>query len=635
MSDDTSGRTSDPRGKVFSIGFLALVATQFFVALNDNMFRWLINPIGKELLTDRWHDMPEFVQKRMQPDPLALALSLGLFTLPFLVFAAPAGYLADRFSKRSVMVTFKAVEIVVIGFGIAAICLGNILLMFCALFILGIQAMMYGTAKLGAIPEIVRSDTISAANGLINMGSMGAMIIGTIAGNWLYSQTKPAGQKHAWIFASALLGVAICGFVTSLFIDRLRPANPARPIPWNPVGQIFRDIRTLAVKRSLLWVALGSSYFWTLAGLLNLNIDQFATKHLHAQQSLVGPLLASLTLGIGAGAALAGWASRGKVELGLVPFGGLGIAVGSCLLGLVPHDSADPWSGYGVSCALLAMMGMAAGFYDIPLQAFLQARSPPESRGSIMAAYNFLSFGGIMLGALCYWTLSNPLGLSSQEIFLVCSAATGVVTLAIVWSLPFDTTRLLLRLLVHSLYRVRLEGIENVPAGGALLAANHVSWVDGLLLGLSSPRHPRMVAFAKYFDNRWLGWFGRLGRIIPISDSRKSMVESIRAARAALQQGELVGIFPEGNITRTGKIEEFRPGFLSILKGTGVPVVPVYVGGLWGSVFSYEGGRFFWKRPRCRRRRVTIRFGPPIHQPADAEQVQRAVAELGGEVASG
>ena len=164
--------------------------------------------------------------------------------------------------------------------------------------------------------------------------------------------------------------------------------------------------------------------------------------------------------------------------------------------------------------------------------------------------------------------------------------------------------------------------------GGALLVANHVSWADGVLLGLACPRLPRMVAYAKYFESPWLGWFGRLSRIIPIGTTRKSMAESIRAAREALQQGEVVCIFPEGGITRSGQIEEFRPGFLSILKDTDVPVVPVYLEGLWGSIFSYEGGRCFWKWPRSWRRPITIRFGKPIHDPAGADEVRQAVVEL-------
>jgi acyl-[acyl-carrier-protein]-phospholipid O-acyltransferase/long-chain-fatty-acid--[acyl-carrier-protein] ligase len=167
-----------------------------------------------------------------------------------------------------------------------------------------------------------------------------------------------------------------------------------------------------------------------------------------------------------------------------------------------------------------------------------------------------------------------------------------------------------------------------VPAGGALVLANHISWADGVLLGLSCPRHPRMIAYAKYFENPWLGWIGRLGRIIPIGTTRKSMADSIRAAREALQQAELVCIFPEGGISHSGEIQEFRPGFLAILKDTNIPIVPVYLDGLWGSIFSYEGGKFFWKWPKTWRHPVSIRFGRPICDPITVDAARDAVLQL-------
>jgi acyl-[acyl-carrier-protein]-phospholipid O-acyltransferase / long-chain-fatty-acid--[acyl-carrier-protein] ligase len=622
--------TEDGRGGVFSLSFLALVATQFFVSLNDNMFRWLVVPFGKELIRNSWPDMPAWIQNCMKPEDVALSLGLACFTLPFLVFAAPAGFLADRFSKRGVMVACKAAEIVVIALGVRAIYIGSVPWMFIALFILGGQAMMFITSKLGAIPELVRSEKLATANGLINMVSMAAIITGSVAGNWLYDQTKTARQELWWIYAAALLGVAACGLITSLFIRPLRAADPARPIPWNPAGQTVRDLRILSSKRSLFLATLGSAYFWTLAALSQINIDQFATKHLGVGQQYVGPLLAVLTLGIGGGALLAGIVSRGRVELGLVPLGGLGIAVMSIVLATVPGAEAGQpvGSSYYASCVFLLAMGVTAGLYDIPLQAFVQDRSPPESRGSIMAAYNFLAFAGMLIASGVYWLLSGPLGLSAPAIFLVGGIITVPVVVSIVRLLPFQTTRLAVQFLTRCMYRVRVEGLENVPAGGALVVANHVSWADGVLLGLACPRHPRMIAYAKYFENPWLSWFGRLGRIIPIGTTRKSMVESIRQAREALHDGEIVCIFPEGGISRSGQMQEFRPGFLSILKDTDAPVVPAYLDGLWGSIFSYEGGKCFWKWPKHWRCPISIRFGRPIQQPESVEKVQRAVEEL-------
>ena len=413
-----------------------------------------------------------------------------------------------------------------------------------------------------------------------------------------------------------------------------RQPNPTRPIPWNPARQTVRDLAALGSKRSLFLVASGSAYFWAVGVLSQINIDQFATKHLDVNSRASARCWRALTLGIGGGALLAGIWSRGKVELGLVPLGGLGIALTSILVAVVPGGAE------GISPGRLRRKRLSAlgdGHYGRPVRHPPSGIHPgPQPRGIARLDHGRLQLsllrrhvGGLrrVLAAERSVGTLRPLDISS-------SAA-----LPPRWSRSplsgccrFETMRLAVRLLAGCMYRVRVEGVENVPPGGALVVANHVSWADGVLLGLACPRHPRMVAYAKYFDSPWLGWFGRLGRIIPIGATRKSMAESIRAAREALHQGELVGIFPEGGISRTGEIQEFRPGFLSILKDTGAPVVPAYLGGLWGSIFSFERGRFFWKWPRRWPYPVTIRFGRPIPQPESVEEVRRAVEELKGEI---
>ncbi len=606
-----STQTPDTRGGLRSRSFLGLLVTQFLGATNDNMFRWLVVPIGKNIVG---------------PDNAAGALSVGLacVVLPYILLAAPAGYLADRFSKRAVIVGCKVAEMIVMVLGVLTILSGNVYLMFVVVALMGTQSALFGPSKLGSIPEIVRPDRISAANGLIGLTTVVAIVLGTVAGNMLYGHPL-------WVAAAALWSVAAAGWLASLLIGRLRPANPARSFPINIAGQTVRDLRTLGSNVPLLRAALGTAFFWSLAALAQVNVDLFAIAELHVRQQSVGPLLAALALGAGVGSVLAGVWSAGKVELGIVPLGAGCIAISAMLLSAVfgPVGEAGSAAYYWAFFWLFAL-GIGGGLFDVPVQSFLQHRSPDKSRGVILAASNFLTFSGMLIAAGLFWLLSEKLGLSAREIFLLAGMATVPVFVYIVWLLPGATVRFLVWLASRTIYRVRIEGRQNLPErGGALLVANHVSWIDGVLLLLASSRPLRMLTYADYIQGWWVRWLAREMGAIPIASSRKSMVQAIRTAREALRAGELVCIFPEGRITRTGQMQAFRPGFLSILKETAAPVIPVYLDGLWGSIFSFRGGKFFWKWPRRWPYPVSILFGRHITRPSDTHQVRQAVQQLG------
>ena len=629
-----------PRGGLWSVSFVALVVTQFLVAMNDNVFRWLLIPIGKSVVDQREIVLPGFTGP-IGPD-FVLAAGAGCFLLPFVLLAAPAGYLTDRFSKRRVMIGCKVAEIVIMILGVLVIESGNLYVMLFVLFLMGAQSAMFSPSKYGSIPEIVREDRISAANGVIGATTMFAIILGSVLGNVLFALTAtPAhgtfaernllpGQYNLWISATALIGIAVVGWIASLFIGKLQPANPGRKFPWNPAGQTVRDLRDLICNRPLLLAGLGSAYFWALGALAQLNIDKFAQFELLVDQQWVGPLLGLLTLGIGVGSVLAGVLSRGRIELGLVPLGALGMALFSMLLFFVPNGTGSPLSPpYYLACAGLTALGVAAGLYDIPLLAFLQHRSPRESRGRILAAYNFMAFSGMFLASALFGLMAGWLGLSARQIWLIAGIATVPVCLAIFWIVFDRATYVVIGTLLRLLYRVRVAGLENVPEkGGALLIPNHITWIDGLLLVYCCPRPVRLIAHEDYIPGRLGRRLARDYRVIPIKPGRRSIVQSIRAAQDGLRDGDLVCIFAEGGLSRTGQINPFNPGFLKILKGTGVPAIPVYLGGLWGSIFSFERGKYFWKWPRRLPYPVSVRFGRPIHEAADPRQVRRAVQDL-------
>lgn len=607
----------DHRGGVTSRSFIGLLVTQFLGALNDNMLRWLVVPIGKDMVG---------------PEHAATALSFGLacFVLPYVLLAAPAGYLADRFNKRRVIVACKVAEVVLMALAIGSIYMGNIYLMFAVVALMGAQSALFGPSKLGSIPELVHDRCISTANAMIGLTTVVAIVLGTIAGNMLYWETRPLGSHHLWLPAAALLSVAVAGWLASIQIRRLVPANPTRRFPFNFPAQTVRDLRTLASSRSLLRAALGTSFFWSLAALAQVNVDAYGINELGVGQNYIGPLLAVLAVGVGCGSVLAGIWSAGRVELGIVPLGAGTIALSSMLLFGVPSPSAvSLHDAYGLTCVCLFFLGIGAGLFDVPLQAFLQQRSPDQSRGVVLAATNFLTFSGMLVSAGVFWLFSNVLHLSARQVFLVAGVATLPVFLYIVWLLPGATVRFVVWLLSRTIYRVRVWDMDRLPEkGGALLVANHVSWIDGVLLIITSSRPVRMIVWDDYIKGWWISWLAREMQAIPINGSRKSVINALRTAREALKDGDLVCIFPEGKLTRTGQMHEFQPGFLSMLKGTGAPVIPVCLHGLWGSIFSFERGRFFWKWPRQWPYPISILFGKPISRPQSIQQVRRAVQAL-------
>jgi len=620
-------------GGLWSRSFAGLLVAQFFGALNDNMFRWLVVPIGKRVIEENYG--PQYMG-------VALAGGLACFVAPFVVLAAPAGYLADRFDKRAIIVGCKLAEVVIMVLGMAAILTGNIFLMFAVVALMGTQSALFGPSKFGSIPEIVREDRIASANGLIGMTTVLAIMIGSFAGGVLYVWTTPTtaggellarpGHHQWWIAAAALVGVAAAGFSASLMIRRLEIANPTRTFPFNIPRQTVRDLILLGSRRPLLRAALGCAAFWCLGALAQMNVDLFVINELGGRQLDVGVLLVVLAFGVGTGSVLAGLWSAGRVELGIVSLGAAGIVVSSLLLFAVPQPTGDAYLPvYLWSCLWLFMLGGSAGLYVIPIQAFLQHRAPAESRGSILAASGFLTFLGMLMASVLFGLWQTVMGLSARQIFLTLGIMTVPVLLYVVWLMPGSSARCLVWLLSHTIYRVKIEGRKNLPReGGAVLVANHVSMLDGVLLILFSPRPIRMVARADPKQSRLFWWLAKDLGTIPIQPGKRSVVESIRTARDAVADGDLVCIFPEGHITQTGQMGEFRPGFLAILKDTGAPVVPIHLGGLWGSIFSYKGGKPLRKFPRRWPYPVWVTIGQPIYRPVDAAEVRQAVAKLGG-----
>jgi acyl-[acyl-carrier-protein]-phospholipid O-acyltransferase/long-chain-fatty-acid--[acyl-carrier-protein] ligase len=630
VEDTVSKCGTAPNRGLGSASFGGLLLTQLLTAINDNTFRWLAIGLGKQVL-----------EESGDQEHIGLILMAGTacFVLPYLVLAAPAGYLADRFSKRSVIVCCKVAEIVLATLGVVAMLTGNVVFLLAVVGMFGMQSALFSPSRLGSIPELLPVEKISAANGLMGLTTVMATVIGMALGNVLADLVRDQFAAGIAASAVALIGCAILGWLASLLITRLPPADPLLAFPANPLPKMAADLRELASNRPLLRVALGIVFFWSVGALAQLNIDQFAFESGATRQTQIVPLLLALVAGVGLGSVLAGYWSAGRVELGILPLGAAGLVLNAVLLFFVPEGvmtAGAAWLGYyGWTAFLLFALGVSAGLFDVPLESYLQHHSPPQSRGSVLAASNLLTFSGILGAAVLFAGMRAPLRgaeplLTSRQIFLLSGLLTVPVFLYIIWLIPQASIRFFVWLASKTVYRIRVYGHENLPErGGALLVANHVSWLDGPLMLLTSSRPVRVLAFAGNFQNRWARRMADLFGVILISPQPKAVMVAMRTARQALRNGELVCIFPEGSITRSGQMQAFRPGLLRILRGTGVPVVPVYLDELWGSIFSFQGGKFFWKRPQRWPYPISIFFGRPVDNPVDMHQVRQAVQALG------
>ncbi|MEX2287449.1 MAG: acyl-[ACP]--phospholipid O-acyltransferase [Planctomycetaceae bacterium] len=617
-----------PRDGLASRSFLGLLATQFLGAMNDNLLRWLVVLIAKPMIGTSQ----------------ALPLGLACFTLPYLLLASPAGFLADRFSKRTVIVGCKVAEIAIMALGIVAILMGNVWSLFIVVALMGSQSALFGPSKFGSIPEILRPEKLSKGNGLMGLITVVASAAGSVGGYWLYSLTTPSLDHPAGLASLApaaitLIGVAIVGWVTSLMIAPLPAADPSRPMPGNPIAEIRTSLALLGRNRSLFLTALGIAFFWFLGSLAQMNIDSFGNDELSLDHQEIGLLLGILVLGAGCGSVLAGLWSGDRVELGIVPLGAAGISISSLCLWLAgasinPSVPSTSESAYLVSCVLLFLLGISAGLFNIPLEAFLQHRSDHKTRGTILAASNFVSFAFMLGAAGLFFLMQHTFGMTASQIFFVAGLGTIPVVIYALVVLPQATIRMIVWLLAHTMYRVRVSGRENLPpTGGALLVSNHVSWLDGVLLLMTSSRPIRMIAYADYVTTGFVGWMSRIFRVIPIQphEGPKALLRSLQTAQEAIKNGELVCIFAEGSITRTGQLQPFQRGVMRIVQGTNAPVIPVFLDELWGSVFSFRGGKFFWKRPRRWPYPVSITFGSPVVAPKDITEIRQAVQHLGVE----
>ncbi|HXN25578.1 MAG TPA: acyl-[ACP]--phospholipid O-acyltransferase [Candidatus Acidoferrales bacterium] len=621
-------------------GFWSLIVTQFQNAFNDNAIKFLVIYIIVAM------NFPKDTREN-------LILVVGaLFALPFIFFSMVGGNLADRYSKRSVVIGTKLMELFVMAVTILGLWLHNLPLECAAVFLISSQSALFGPSKYGLLPELVPERKLSWANGIIELGTFMGSIAAVMAAGALAERYHGREQ----IAGVILLGCTLLGLATSFGITRVPAADLTKKLQWNPIGDLGAQMKTILADRTLAWAVMGNSYLFFLAALLQFTIIIYGHDVLRVDETDISYLQAAVGIGIGIGSVAAGYLSGGKIEYGLIPLGALGMTIfGALLYFNAPSAMLAAWLGKTAAhtgwapfehlSSLIArlvhlripdlwLLGFFGGFFAVPMNALIQHRPRPAQKGGVIAAANFWSFVGIFVAAAAYNIFSARLHQSAAAIFLDGAILTAIMTGYSIYLLPDSLLRLVLFMVTHSIYRIRVAGRDNIPeSGGALFVSNHMSLVDALLLLASTDRPIRFLIFKDIYDQPHIKPFAKMIRAIPISSQLRprDMIHSLREASDAIRNGEIVCIFAEGQITRIGQLLPFRRGLERIMKGVNAPIVPVNLDGVWGSIFSYERGRFLWKLPRKIPYPVTVSFGAPMPPSATAFQVREAVQELQSE----
>ncbi len=595
----------------WQLGFWSLIATQFQGAFNENALKFLVIYLILAIEKDK-----------AQRDQMELLVGV-LFAAPFILFSLVGGYFADRFSKRTVTIWTKVFEVGVMLFAAAALVGPNLSLALAAIFLVCTQGALFGPSKYGLLPELLPPEKLSWGNGVLELGTFLAIIVGSMSGSFLAEAFN--GRE---IYAGVLLmGFTVIGLLWSFGIGRVAAADPAKRFHLVSLIDVWSPMKLIRSDRVLWLAVLGNTYFFFVAGLLQFNIFIYGQDVLHIRSTEGGFLQAAIAIGIGLGSFAAGYLSAGKIEYGLIPLGSMGMTVlGFCLA--IPHLS------FRAVLLLLAALGFFGGFFIVPVSALIQHRPEEDKKGVIIGAANWLSFVGIGAASGVYYVATHFLRLSPSEIFFWSALATLGATGYVLWLLPDSLLRLFLWIATHTLYRLDVEGRENVPArGGALLTPNHVSMADAVLLIASIDRPIRFIMFKGSYEHPLVKPFAKIMGVIPIASDQgpRELIHSLRMATEALKAGEVVCIFPEGQMTRIGQMLPFRRGMERIIKGVDVPIIPVNLDGVWGSIFSFAGGRFLWKFPRRIPYPARVTFGKPMPPTSTSMEVRRAVQDLGAE----
>ena len=624
--------------------FLPFFIVQSLGAFNDNIYRQAI--IG----------LLFYLGVSTEQRTLYTNLAPALFILPYFLFSALAGQIAEKLEKQRLIIITTTMEIAIMSLAAIGFLTQSMPVLLVALFCTGLQSTLFGPVKYSVLPSILKPEELTGGNGLVEMGTSLSILTGMIAGGLIFVL---AGSHGPIVAALAIIALALAGNVAARTMPRVDAGAPELKIRWNPLSESLAVLRMAKKQVAVRNAILGVSWFWFVGTVLTSQLPSYAVVNLGGKPTLYIFALALFSIGTGVGSLLCEKLSARTVEIGLVPLGAFGMS--AFLLDLY-FARAGTATAQGLSLAQFVQqpgstriiidllgIGLFTGFFVVPLFALIQSRTPKSEMSRVFAALNIQNSGFIVLAAviglllqlkqLALFGHALPMpGLSIPQLFLALAIANMLVALWIFSIVPEFLMRFLSWLMVRTLYRLRVRGIEaNVPdEGAALLVCNHVSYMDALILAAVVPRPVRFVMYYRIFNIPVLRWIFRTAKAIPIASPKEDaelMQRAFDAVDSALAEGELVCIFPEGALTRDGEMAAFRSGVEKILARRPVPVVPMALKGMWASMWSRRDSRLGRMRvPRRFRAHVEVVAGAPIDGAAtDAAQLETTVRLLRGD----
>ncbi len=611
--------------------FLPFFSTQFLGAFNDNIFKNTLMLLIAFTAT----------QSIGLDTNTVMNLAAGLFILPFFLFSAIAGQIADKYEKSSIIRKVKLAEIGIMILAAACFISESYTLLLMLLFVMGTQSTFFGPVKYAILPQHLRDDELVGGNALVEMGTFVAILLGTIGAGLLMGLE---GTKV--ITAGVVVVTAIAGYLASRSIPKAKASDSSMKLDLNIFRTTGKVLKYARADRSVYLSIMAISWFWFLGASYLTQFPNFAKETLQGDSSVVTMLLALFSVGIGAGSMLCERLSGHKVEIGIVPIGSLGLTIfGIDLYFAIPTYSLEqPLSwlefvSYSANIHVLvdlALIGVFGGLFIVPLYAYIQKNAKPEQRAQIIAANNIMNAIFMVGSAVASIVLLGVLELSIPEFFLVLAIMNLVIAAYVYAQVPEFAFRFVVWMLSHSMYRVSHKNLKVIPdEGPAVLVCNHVSFVDALLIAGACKRPLRFVMDYQIFKSPLLGPIFRLAKAIPIAPrhkDEKTYQQAFDSIARELEQGEVVCIFPEGKLTKTGDMNEFKGGVDTILERSPVPVITLALQGLWGSFFSNKDGPAFSQRPKRFWSKVNI-VGGKQWKPEDvtAAALELEVKELRGD----